>query len=192
VRRAVSLLVLALAACGCSFGGDDGTISRQELPKLVLQQSDLPRAFFRFDEGRQAIVDSPGGRRADATRFGREDGWKARYRRSGTEHTSGPLVVESRADLFASDGGAKDDLDAARDDLAEGELDWEPIDEPGLGEESFAVTLVQGGVRFYQVVWRDANVTAALSANGFEPRLALGEVLALARAQQEHITAAES
>jgi hypothetical protein len=192
VRRALSLLVLALAACGCSFGGDDTTIARQELPDLVLQQADLPRTFFRFDEGRQAIVDSPGGRRADATRFGREDGWKARYRRSGTERTKGPLVVESRADLFASDGGAKDDLDAARDDLAEGELDWEPIDEPGLGEESFAVTLVQGGVRFYQVVWRDANVTASLSANGFEPRLALGEVLALARAQQEHIAAAAS
>jgi hypothetical protein len=188
----VSLLVLALAAAGCSFGGDDASVSRQQLPRLVLQQSDLPRVFFRFDEGRQGLTDSPGGQRADAMRFGREDGWKARYRRSGTERTKGPLVIESRADLFSSADGAKDDLDAAREDLAGGQLDWQPIDEPGLGDESFAATLVQGGVRFYQVVWRDANITASLSANGFEPRLALGEVLALARAQQEHIAAAAS
>jgi hypothetical protein len=186
----VSLLVLALAAAGCSFGGDDASVSRQQLPRLVLQQSDLPRVFFRFDEGRQGLTDSPGGQRADAMRFGREDGWKARYRRSGTERTKGPLVIESRADLFSSADGAKDDLDAAREDLAGGQLDWQPIDEPGLGDESFAATLVQGGVRFYQVVWRDANITASLSANGFEPRLALGEVLALAREQQDRIAAA--
>jgi hypothetical protein len=189
VRR-LSLLVLALAAAGCSFGGDDASVSRQALPRLVLQQSDLPHVFFRFDEGRQGLTDSPGGQRADATRFGREDGWKARYRRSGTERTKGPLVIESRADLFSSADGAKDDLDAAREDLAEDQLDWQPIDEPGLGDESFAATLVQGGVRFYQVVWRDANVTASLSANGFEPRLTLGEVLALAREQQDRIAAA--
>jgi hypothetical protein len=190
VRRAVSLLLLALAMCGCGFGGDDDSISRQELPKLVLRQSDLPRVFVAFDQGRQSITDLPGGHRGDPMRFGREDGWKARYRRSGTEQTKGPLVVESRADLFSSADGAKDDLDAAREDLGEDELDWQPIDEPGLGDESFAATLVQGGVRFYRVVWRDANVTASLSANGFEPRLALGEVLALARAQEEHIAAA--
>jgi hypothetical protein len=186
----VSLVVLALAVCGCSFGGDDASVSRQELPRVVLQPSDLPRVFLRFDEGRQGITDTPGGRRADPTRFGREDGWKARYRRPGGERTEGPLVIEARADLFSSPDGAKDDLGAAREDLADGELDWQPIDEPGLGDESFAATLVQGGVRFYQVVWRDANVTASVSANGFEPRLALGEVLALARKQQDHIAAA--
>jgi hypothetical protein len=184
------LLVLALAVCGCSFGGDDASVSRQELPRVVLQPSDLPRVFLRFDEGRQGITDTPGGQRADPTRFGHEDGWKARYRRPGGERTEGPLVIESRADLFSSSDGAKDDLGAAREDLAQGELDWQPIDEPGLGDESFAATLVQGGVRFYQVVWRDANVTASLGANGFEPRLALGEVLALARKQQDHIAAA--
>jgi hypothetical protein len=191
VRRAASFLLLGLAACGCSLGGGEETsVSRQELPRLVLQQSDLPHVFFRFDEGRQAIADSPGGRRADATRFGREDGWKARYRRSGTERTRGPLVIESRADLFSSSDGATDDLAAAREDLSDGDLDWKPIDEPGLGQESFAATLVQGGVRFYQVVWRDDNVTASLSVNGFEPRLALAEVLALARKQEGRIAAA--
>ena len=186
--RAALFLLLALVACGCSLrGGDEATISRQELPRLVLQQSDLPRVFFPFDQGRQSITDSPGGRRADATRFGREDGWKARYRRSGTERTKGPLVIESRADLFSSSDGATDDLAAAREDLSDGDLDWQPIDEPGLGQESFAATLVQGGVRFYQVVWRDQNVTASLNVNGFEPRLALGEVLALARKQEQRV-----
>lgn len=189
--RRLSLLVLALAAAGCSFGGDDASVSRQALPRLVLQQSDLPRVFFRFDEGRQGLTDSPGGQRADATRFGREDGWKARYRRSGTERTKGPLVIESRADLFSSADGAKDDLDAAREDLAEDQLDWQPIDEPGLGDESFAATHVEAGlgkgVRYYQVYWRDANVTAALSLNGFEGRFPLSDALALARKQEKRI-----
>jgi hypothetical protein len=193
VRRAVLLLVLLLA--GCSLGGDDGgTIGRGALSSLVLQPEDVPSVFQPFDEGRQTMADNPGGRREDTERFGREGGWKARYRRGGTPQTAGPLVIESRADLFDSSGGADDDLDAARSDLEDAELDWQPIDEPGLGDESFAATLVQGGgtseVRYYQVFWRDANVTASLSVNGFEGRLALAEALELARKQERRIATA--
>lgn len=182
---------------GCSFGGEEGgQVELSELSALVLQPEDLPPVFDRFDEGRQASADSPGGSRADPTRFGRRDGWKARYRRTGTPRTVGPLVVQSRADLFESSDGAKDELDAARQDLERGELEWEPIDEPGLGDESFAATLVQGGgtsgVRFYQVVWREANATASLSLNGFEGRLALAEALELARKQERRISSASS
>jgi hypothetical protein len=167
-----------------------------ELSGLVLQPDDLPPVFDRFDEGRQVAADSPGGSRADADRFGRRAGWKARYRRPGTPQTAGPLVVESRADLFDSSDGAKDELDAAREDLEGGELDWQPIGEPGLGDESFAATLVQAGgtsgVRFYQVFWREANVTASLSLNGFEGRFAFAEALELARKQEGRISRASS
>jgi hypothetical protein len=192
VLRAV--LALALLA-GCSFGGDDGAaVELGELPRLVLQPADLPEALERFDEGRQVLADSPGGSRADPERFGRRDGWKARYHRPGTSRTPGPIVVESRVDLFDSSGGAEDDLEAARRDLQEGELEWRPIDEPGLGDESFAATVVEGGVgsgvRYYQVYWREANVTAFLNVNGFEERLALGEVLELARKQERRISRA--
>ncbi len=187
MRRAF-LLVLTLVVSGCSFGGSDASIAEAELPKLVLQPSDLSRTFLQFDQGPQGIADSPGGSRADPGRFGREDGWKARYRKvSSQQRAAGPLVIESRADLFESPDGAADDLAAAREDLRKNELDWQPIDEPGLGAESFAATLVQGGVRYFQVFWRSDNATASLNVNGFEPKLPLSDVLALARKQQSHI-----
>ena len=189
MQRAALLLVLFLA--GCSFGGDEGTIAVGDLPRIVLQPADLSPAFLRFDEGRQILVDSPGGRRKDPARFGREDGWKARYRRAGSQQMSGPIVVESRADVFESSAGAKDDLDAAREDLKDSELGWQPIDEPGLGDESFAGTHVEPGlgkgVRYYQVYWRDSNVTASLALNGFESRFPLADALALARKQEKRI-----
>jgi hypothetical protein len=172
-------------------GGNESTISASTLSKLVLQPADLPPVFLRFDEGRQILVDSPGGRRADPARFGREEGWKARYRRTGSQEIAGPIVVESRADVFESSDGAKDDLDAARADLGDSELDWQPIDEPGLGDESFAATHVEPGlgkgVRYYQVYWRDANVTASVSTNGFEGRFPLADALELARKQEQRI-----
>jgi hypothetical protein len=190
VRRALLVLVLLLAGCSLG-GGDGGSVELTDLPRAVLQPDDLTPAFDRFDEGRQAILDNPGGNRADPQRFGRRDGWKARYRRSGSARTEGPLVVESRADLFESSSGADDELEAAKEDLSEGELEWQPIDEPGIGDESFAATLVQGGgtseVRFYQVVWRHANVSASVNANGFEGQLALEDVLELARKQDRRI-----
>jgi hypothetical protein len=192
VRRAVLVLVLGLA--GCSFGsGDSAPIEVDELPRIVLQPEDLPPAFRRFDEGRQVLADNPGGSRSDRDRFGRRDGWKARYTRPGTQQTAGPLVVESRVDLFESSSGAEDDLQAARDDLTE---DEQPIDEPGLGDESFGATVVQPGlgegVRHYHVYWRSENVTAFINVNGFEGRLALEEVLELARKQHARISEAES
>ena len=189
MRRAALLVVLLLV--GCSVGDDDASIEATELAKLVLQPEDLPQAFVRFDEGRQIGIDSPGGRRADPSRWGRINGWKAHYRRSGTSKTPGPIVIESRADVFKDVGGAEDDLGAARADLGDSEFGWKPIDEPGLGDESFAATFVQESaltpVRNYQVVWRDDNAVASLTVNGFERKLALSDVLELARKQQRRI-----
>ncbi len=187
------MFVLGLA--GCSFGGgDNATIELDELPRIVLQPDDVPAVFNRFDEGRQVLADNPGGSRSDRNRFGRRDGWKARYHRPGTLRTAGPLVVESRVDLFESSSGAEDDLAAARPDLTEGEEEWQPIDEPGLGDESFAATLVQpGSGRAFATTTctgESDNVTAFLNVNGFEGRLALEEVLELARKQESRISGA--
>jgi hypothetical protein len=184
---------MAVVLAGCAVGGDDeATIERKELGRTVLQPEDLPRIFVRFDQGRQIRADALPGRRADPTRFGRIEGWKARYRRPGTASTPGPLVVDSRSDLFGSPGGAKDDFGAAGDDLRDSEYGWQPIDEPGLGDESFAATFVDGSVRYYQVFWRDDNATAALNVNGFDGKLALAEVLELARKQERRIARAAS
>jgi hypothetical protein len=192
VGRAVLLLAI-IGLAGCSLTGDDGgaSIDVAELEKLVLQPDDLPGSFMRFDEGRQIAADLPPGPRADPARFGRQEGWKARYRRARTVEITGPLVIESKADLFDSSDGAEDDFEAARAETDETEPEWQPIGEPGLGDESFAATLLEGtetsGVRFYQVVWRDDNVTASLNANGFARGLALEDVLELARAQERRI-----
>jgi hypothetical protein len=185
----VALTLLLLAVAGCSLGGDEASIAQGELEQLVLQPGDLPRTYLRFDEGRQIGADAPEGARADPARFGRREGWKARYR-----GPAGTPVIESKADLFDSAEGAEEDLDAARTDLDEGDVQWSPIDEPGLGDESFAATFLQGtetnGVRFYQVVWREDNVTASLVVNGFERRLSLEDVLELARKQERRLSAA--
>jgi hypothetical protein len=190
VRTAAFLLAL-LGLAGCSLtGGNEASIERSELDRLVLQPEDLPRVFVRFDEGRQVAADSPTGRRADPSRFDRIEGWKTRYRRPGTARTPGPLVIESRADLFDSASGAEDDFEAARMDLSDQALGWEPIDKPGLGDESFVATSAQGDLRYYLVFWRDDNATATLNVSGFEPRLSLAEVLALARKQDERLARA--
>ena len=81
MKAGTSIIVLALVLTGCS--GDSIRVARTDLPKVVLQPDDLPGSFERFDEGRQASADKPDGARADATRFGRIDGWKSRYRRRG-------------------------------------------------------------------------------------------------------------
>jgi hypothetical protein len=192
VRPALLLLaILGLAGCSLAEDGGGTSLKVAELEKLVLQPEDLPRSFVRFDEGRQITADLPGGTRADPARFGRRDGWKARYRRGGTIQTTGPLVIESKADLFGSGEGAEDEFEAARADADETEPEWQPIGEPGLGDESFAATLLEGtetsGVRFYQVVWREGNAVASLNVNGFARGLTLEDALELARTQERRI-----
>jgi hypothetical protein len=192
VRRSALLLALLALAAGCMGGGDSSAIGTSELKGLVLQPGDLPPAFMRFDEGRQARIDQPGGTLADVERFGRRDGWKARYRRPGSAATSGPLVVESKVDVFESAEGARNELEARRSRLLEG-LRLEKA-APKLGDESYAATGTQGSgrfaVRFYLIGWRQENATASVFANGFEGKLALGQVVALARRQQARLEAA--
>lgn len=191
--KTVLLALGALGLAGCTFGGGSASIDRDELRGLVLQPADVPGVFVQFDHGRQIGADAPGGTRAAPGRFGRVEGWKARYRRPGSPSTEGPLVIESRADLFESAGGAEDDFDAALTDLRESTPGWSPIDEPGIGDESFAATHVQEGgtdVRWYQVFWRDDNVTASLVVSGFDGKLALADALALARKQQRRVARA--
>jgi hypothetical protein len=195
VRLAAACLLLV---AGCSFGEEDGaTIEAAALERLVLQPEDLPRVFRRFDEGPQIQPDLPTGARSDPGRFGREAGWKARYRRSGTPRTRGALVVESRADLFESTSGADDELDAHRAEFETGQTGrgHELVDAPRIGDESFATTVSQpgtggGGVRYFLIAWRDDNVTASVYVSGFERRLTLEQALGLARRQQLRITAA--
>lgn len=195
MKKLLPLAALACLLAACDGGGK--TITPGELEQLVLQRGDLPAAFLRFDEGRQVTADLPGGARSDPQRFGRKDGWKARYRRPAGRSTRGPLIVESRADAFGSAGGATRELDAYKREFAgpaetaAGRL----LQEPELGDDAFAATFRRGtppfAVRFYLVAWRERNVTASVLAEGFERRIELADAVDLARKQEGRIAAAE-
>ena len=193
------MLVAALAA-GCDH--DDSPPSAQAevqaresgLKASVLQPEDLPPAFIQFDEGAQIRADLPRSRaRGSPTRFGRVQGWKARFRRPGSTQTRGPLVIESRVDLFKNADGARKELEAYRSDLPES-LRLAGRAPSGLGEGGFTATGRQGtgqfAVRFYLIAWRRADRTASLLLNGFEGKFKLEQAVALARKQQLRIETA--
>ena len=187
--RIYLVLAVALALVAGCRGSEN--IPLDKLPRLVLQPDDVPDLTM-FDEGRQSRADLPPGERGDPHRFGRRGGWKARYRRAGSAETRGPLVVESRADLFASEGGAEADLDSARRAL---EREWRRVHSAAIGDGTSAATTTQqavaGDVRFYTIAWRDNNVTASILVQGFEGKVALEDAVALARKQQKRIDAAK-
>jgi hypothetical protein len=191
VLPAVLAGAVALAAAGCMSDDDDeAEIERRQLAQLVLQPRDLPDVWTQFDAGRQLRADAPPGERSNPSRFGRIEGWKARYRRPGSQTTRGPLVIESRADLFEDSDGARSDFEAAMQAL---ETSGRPFDLPDLGDESYGATAgddTAGSVRFFTVVWRQRNVLATLSVNGFHGRLQAADVVELARKQQARIARA--
>jgi hypothetical protein len=191
-------LAAVIAFAGCSPLSDDSkqAIPAAALSTLVLQPDDVDDAFVRFDEGPLALADLPSGERADPARFDREGGWKARYRRQDGADTEGPLVVESRVDLFAG-SGAEEDFELHRDELelqARVPSELELVDVPELGDDAVALAppadVEPGSFVSITVAWLDANVNASVTANGLGGRLELADVVALARAQQERIDAA--
>ena len=181
------VLVLFFAACGGA-----AKIPAKSLSKLVLQQRDLGPAFVSFNSGAQAQLDNQGTNRSDPGRFGREGGWIARYHRPGSAATRGPLVVESRADLFSGSGGAKKDLAAYRTLLGRqpgARLREIPL--PPIGDEATGVTFVHPGaasLRFFRIAWRYRNATASVAVEGFDGKVVRADAIALARKQQARLS----
>jgi hypothetical protein len=184
------LAALALAA-GC-MGDGERAIEATALPTLVLQPDDLGERFVRFDEGPLARADFQPGPREDAGRFGRIDGWKARYRLAETGTPAGPLVAVSTADVFADEGGAERDMGAYREEfeLARATASGmaRTVNVPTVGQETFGASLEQAGVFYYTIAWRFENVTASVLVQGFE--LSVEDAIALARKQHQRIVAA--
>jgi hypothetical protein len=178
--------------------GEEAAIDAESGRRLVLDQRDVPSVFTRFDYGRIASADLPAGVRSDPARFGRQSGWKARYRRGGTAETAGPLVIESLVDVFESSDGAKEDVAALRSEL---ENPAQPVvtpttmlPDPDLGDEAVAwsatVPAQPRDTVFFTVAWRHENATASVSVNGFEGLLDLETAVALARKQQARLESA--
>src|SRR2546430_8938644 len=105
------MAVAAVLLAGCA---SQSAIPKDKLSTLVLSQKDMPSGFSEFYNGAQVRLDNQGTVRSDASRDGREGGWIARLRRDDSGQTQGPLVIESRADLFKDSGGARTDLAAYR------------------------------------------------------------------------------
>jgi hypothetical protein len=199
--RASALFLLVLVLGGCVVGNDEKQIDRSAISTLVLAPGDLSNVWVPFNSGRQVSADAPAGVRSNPLRFDRLDGWIARFRRPGSQKTSGPLVIESRADLFEAADGARDELSTARSELGKaigGRPAAEPLADPAIGDEAFAATILQrsggGGiadVRFYLISWRHRNVVASIFVNGFDRKVTLRQAVDLARAQERRIAAAE-
>jgi hypothetical protein len=192
LRRAATVLLVAALVAGCDNGSSEPKLKGTELAKLVLEPADVPKVFNRFDEGRQVRADLHPGPRGKADRFGRQDGWKARYKRAGTASTEGPLVIESRVDEFPDTGGAKQDLKAYAEEFGRTE-GAKVLDAPKLGDEARAAEVRQGtatsGVTYYLIAWRAGRFTASVNVSGFTGKLTFADGLALARKQAARLDA---
>jgi hypothetical protein len=186
------LLAAALAASLAACGGGSNAVPASAAGELVLGPRDLGSAFTRFYDGRQSRLDVAGTSRSNLQRFDREGGWIARYHRGGSG--PGPLVVESRVDVFKTSRGASSDLDAYRYDLRTiPAAQVRRIHVSGLGDASVAVTFVRPGalaLRTYTIAWRDGNVSASVTAQGFDGRFAQADAVRLARLQERLISRA--
>lgn len=169
--RVAVFLVVFLAGCG--LRGDERTIDALRVDALVLHPADVGAAF-----GRTSVRRSPDRPSAEA-----------RFRPVRAADPVDPLMIVSRAEVFPTSDAAKRSLDASRSALDEAR-GWQPISEPGLGDESFAATLADGVLRYFRVAWRADNATADLRVDGFDAKLSLGEVLELALKQQRRIAEA--
>jgi hypothetical protein len=191
-RRASSLVLLAVVLAGCGHGGKT-TIDGSELSGLVLQPDDLGASFSQFDEGKQTKLDAHPGPREDPRRFGREGGWKARYRLV-RPLARGAAVVESRADLFDSTAGARKDLDAYKEEL-DAEIPGSGatttiLTVPRIGDAALAAELRQGPSVFFTVAWRHGNATASVLVQGMTGTTTLKDAVALAHRQEQRLARA--
>lgn len=197
--------LLAILVAGGCFGSDDSggsggaggvSVPATRIARAVLQPADLPAVFSQFDGGKIVGSDLQPGPRGSLERFDRRGGWKARYRRSGSSATRGPLVVQSLVDAFADADGAKEDLGAYAEEfdltVSQSQGSAERLELPRLGDKAVGIARLQVGspsTRYYTIAWRYGNVTASVSVDGFEGKLTLAQVLALAREQQTRIAA---
>jgi hypothetical protein len=200
VKAAGVVCVAALVLAGCS-GGDGGdhaapTVPTEKLRRAVVQPADLPAVFTQFSGGKIVGSDTQPGPREDLERFGRLGGWEARYKRSGSSATRGPLVVASFVDAFPGTEGAGEDLDAYQEQfqrtVASSGGSTRLLDAPSVGDEALALERTLRGAPstvYLTIAWRYGNVTASVAMDGFEGKLTLSEALAVARKQQQRLVA---
>ena len=180
---------MLLLAAACDSGS---TIATSKLSQLVLVEQDMP-GFTSFSSGPQARLDNQGTVRADASRFDRQGGWITRLHPADSARTSGPLVVESRADLFKTSEGAKSDIAAYRVLFSRLSGEHKEIAVSGLGQDAVGVTFTQAGgrtLRFFRIAWRSRNATASITVEGFDGQVSQDDAMTLAHIQEKRIEGA--
>jgi hypothetical protein len=159
----------------------------------VLQQSDVGPGYQQFAEGRTGRVELSSALEGDPRRFGRQDGWTARYR--SVSKRRGLLTLFSTVDVFGATSGAEDFYDTTRKRADEsGKLTGIVATEaPSLGDESFAVATERsrrGAFKYFVYTWRRGRYVAMVAASGISPQPTAGAVTGLARKQANRIDAA--
>lgn len=171
-----------------------------DLASLVVLPGDLALLgdveYHQFDGGPVGRADILPPPRDDTARFGREAGWKARYRRDDPSDEKGILVIGSRVDSFQAPGGAKSELELIADEAqaraASGAVRL--LETEGVGDASIVLTYEQAAagrsVVYYEYYWRSGRYSASVVLSGFEGELSIADAVLLARAVQARIAVA--
>ncbi len=150
--------------------------------------------FTAFENGPQVRLDNEGTNRSDPSRFGREGGRIARLRPTDSAARKGPLLVESRADLFKGSDGAKSDFGAYLGQLTgRNGGDQKEVGTAGLPQDSKGITFTQPGgrtLRFFRIAWRERNATASITVEGFDGDITQAQAIELAKKQETHMKGA--
>jgi hypothetical protein len=185
-------VVVALASGGCGDSSGEN-LSENELAKLVVQPSDVPR-LSRFQNEREIMSQQSPVLGRDPHRFGRQNGWVARYRRP--RGSNGPLILASGVDMFAKRSGASDffgKVTKVNEANAAGS-GMKSADGDDLGDERQVLATPSGrpgSVRFVLAVWRTGRFVGSISASGYSGRISSDDVVALAKRADRRLATAD-
>jgi hypothetical protein len=178
---------LVLPACGATHTAKP--LSDEQLQTLVLQSDDLSPSMARFSFEHELRSEQSPVLAGDPSRFDRQDGWVARYRRRGNPRIQGPLTVVSTIEMFARPAGASQYLDAVekRDEEVAPTGGLKEVIFPTIGSNSHTLASAhtpRGSVRYVVVTWRDGRFVGSVSASGYAELMSIADVVALARSQE--------
>ncbi len=188
---AIGLVACALVLVACG-GRAAKPLSDDQLQSLVLQPSDLPSQLARFSFEREIRSEQDAVLGGDPTRFGRQGGWVARYRRRGNPRAQGPLTVVSTVEMFGRSASASRYLGAQeeREKTSAPTAGLKKVSVPSIGAESHALASARaprGSVRYVVVTWRDGRFVGSVAASGYAELMSVLDVVALARSQEKRV-----
>jgi len=183
---------LVITACG---GHTAQPLSDGQLQGLVLQSADLPRTLERFSFEHELRSEQSPVLAGNSSRFGRQKGWVARYRRRGDPRLRGPLTVASTIEMFGRPAGASNYLDAVemRDQEVASTTGLKEVTVPAIGSTSHALEsdrAPHGSIRYVIVTWREGRFVGSVSASGYAELMAVRDVVMLARSQEKRVKGA--